>query len=74
MFPLDMLPAPLDSIVRFLPLAYLAYFPSAVFLGKITGWELAVGLIVQFAWLLFFIMTARLAFRYGVKRYSGYGG
>ena len=35
------------GLVGLLPLQYLAYFPSAVFLGKITGLELAKGLLVE---------------------------
>ena len=35
MFPLDMLPAPWNTIVQIIPLQYLAYFPSAVFLQKV---------------------------------------
>ncbi|MGE3780467.1 MAG: ABC transporter permease, partial [Pirellulaceae bacterium] len=37
MFPLDMLPEPWHTVVEYLPLQYLAYFPAAVFLGKVTG-------------------------------------
>ena len=74
MFPLDMLPEPWNQIVDLMPFRYLAYFPSAVFLGKVTGSELVEGLCMQAAWLLFFIVTARLMFRFGVKRYSGFGG
>src|SRR2546430_15352226 len=40
MFPLDLLPAPWDSILKSLPFSYLAYFPAAVFVGKIQGEEL----------------------------------
>jgi ABC-2 type transport system permease protein len=74
MFPIDMLPGVWGELVRVLPLQYLAYFPSAVFLGKVTGAELARGLLVQFGWVVFFIVTSRLAFYFGVRRYSGYGG
>jgi ABC-2 type transport system permease protein len=74
MFPLDMLPAWARLIVDVLPLKYLAYFPAAVFLGKISGWDLAAGLITQALWLLLFIVLARWAFRRGVRRYSGFGG
>ncbi|MEX0793917.1 MAG: ABC-2 family transporter protein [Pirellulaceae bacterium] len=77
MFPLDMLtalPGPWGVIVKSLPLMYLAYFPAAVFLGKIQGWELVIGLLVQLAWVVAFMVICRLAFHYGVKRYSGYGG
>ena len=37
MFPLDMLPGVLGTIVKLTPFQYLAYFPAAVFLGKIQG-------------------------------------
>lgn len=77
MFPLDMLNelgGPWETIVKSLPLMYLAYFPAAVFLQKITGWELFWGMAVQVAWVLFFIIASRLAFHYGVKQYSAYGG
>ena len=53
MFPLDMLPAPWSQIVSFLPFQYLAYFPSAVFLKKVVGAELALGLAVQLGWVVF---------------------
>ena len=74
MFPIDMLPGVWGDLVRLLPLQYLAYFPAAVFLGKVSGPDLTFGLSVQVGWVLFFIFTSRLAFHFGVKRYSGYGG
>jgi ABC-2 type transport system permease protein len=74
MFPLDMLPGVSGQLVRGLPLAYMAYFPAAVFLGKIRGLALASGLVVQLAWVLVFAAASRLAFHYGVRRYSAYGG
>ena len=74
MFPIDMLPGVWGHLVRLIPLHYLAYFPAAVFLGKIHGPELAWGLAVEFGWLVFFVFSARLAFRLGVRRYSGFGG
>jgi len=74
MFPLDMLPGPWRTMVDLLPLRYLAYFPAAVFLGKVTGWELVRGLCVEAAWILFFIGLSRFMFRRGVKQYSGFGG
>lgn len=77
MFPLDMLESlggPWYSIVRCLPFQYLAYFPAAVFLEQITGPELAKGLITQALWVCAFIVISRLMWRFGVKRYSGYGG
>lgn len=74
MFPLDMLPGDLKWLFQIIPLQYLAYFPAAVFLGKVQGADLAVGLAVQFAWVAFFIVASRVAFHRGVRRYSGFGG
>ena len=81
MFPLEVLkeiPEPWGSMVwgfvDFLPLKYLAYFPSAVFLGKVTEWDLVRGLAMQLAWVMFFILVCRTAYARGVKRYSGFGG
>ncbi len=74
MFPLDLLPHPYDQWIRLTPLHYLAYFPAAVFLGKINGAELAQELAVGLAWLLFFILLCRLLLKRGLNHYSGFGG
>jgi len=74
MFPIDMLPPFWRQVVGLIPLQYLAYFPAAVFLGKVTGPELIRGLWIQFGWVVLFMVAARLAFHFGVRRYSGYGG
>lgn len=74
MFPIDMLPSGWEQVVQAVPLQYLAYFPAAVFLSKITGPDLALGLAVELAWVVFFWATARAAMRFGVRRYSAFGG
>jgi len=74
MFPLDMLPAPWNLLVDVMPLKYLAYFPSAVFLGKVTGPDLVRELSICAAWVVFFIILSRVMYHRGVKRYSGFGG
>jgi ABC-2 type transport system permease protein len=74
MFPIDMLPGYWGTAVRAIPLQYLAYFPAAVFLGKIQGSALVWGLLVQLAWVVFFMLLCRAVFHLGVKRYSGFGG
>jgi ABC-2 type transport system permease protein len=78
MFPLEMmyetLPEPWSTIVWLVPLQYLAYFPSAVFLQKVTGPDLWQGLAIQAAWVLFFLIACRWTFARGVRRYSAFGG
>ncbi|MEX2138080.1 MAG: ABC-2 family transporter protein [Pirellulales bacterium] len=81
MFPIDMLDGvklvgevSWGDVVRLLPLHYLAYFPSAVFLGKVQGAELVTGLWIELAWIVFFIVVCRVAFHRGLRRYSAFGG
>lgn len=74
MFPLDILPEPWESIVGYLPLKYLAYFPAAVYLEKIPAASLAWEVGMEAAWCVFFIVLSRVMLRAGYRRYSGYGG
>ena len=78
MFPLslleEVLPGWAMALVYLQPLQYLAYFPAAVYLGKVQGADLAWGLTIQAAWVLFFVLASRWAMNAGFKRYSGFGG
>jgi ABC-2 type transport system permease protein len=64
----------IGPVLRALPFQYLAYFPAAVFLGKIQGQELVNGLLLQAAWAAVLVVLARLLFRRGLRQYSAYGG
>jgi len=74
MFPLDILPEPWQSIVQYMPLKYLAYFPAAVFLGKVTGAQLWFEMAVLVGWTTAFVVLSRFLYAAGLRRYSGYGG
>ncbi|TWT43245.1 hypothetical protein Pla111_21950 [Botrimarina hoheduenensis] len=78
MFPLEFLngslPKPLAAVLAYQPLQYLAYFPAAVYLGKLDDEAVLRGLALQAGWVLFFFMTCRWSMHAGMKRYSGYGG
>jgi ABC-2 type transport system permease protein len=77
MFPLELLPSEpfnIRGFVDFLPFKYLAYFPAAVFLGKISGTEMYWGLAIEIAWVIFFLVLSRFLWWRGVQRYSGFGG
>ncbi len=74
MFPLEILPEPWKTIVDFMPFKYLAYFPAAVFLGKVQGPDMVRGLMIQASWAVFFIFTCRWLMHRGFNRYSGFGG
>jgi ABC-2 type transport system permease protein len=74
MFPLTFLPDGIETFVNLLPFKYLAYFPAAIFLGKIPEEDLPMEMAIEAAWLVFFIIVCRVAYARGVNRYSGFGG
>jgi ABC-2 type transport system permease protein len=74
MFPLDLLPPFWAGLLRALPFQYLAYFPAVVFLGKVTGPELARSLLAEGLWALALILVTRWLYARGLRRYSAYGG
>ncbi|NCA10431.1 ABC transporter permease [bacterium] len=82
MFPLDMLAGvptgfagvSVADLVRWLPFEYTAYFPAAVWLGKIRGMELVRSLAIEAAWVVVMAAACRLAWWRGTRRYSAFGG
>jgi ABC-2 type transport system permease protein len=82
MFPIDMLAGipsgipgtSLADVVSWLPFQFTAYFPAAVWLGKIKGAELGRMLLVEAGWVVALAIGCRLAWRRGTRRYSAFGG
>jgi ABC-2 type transport system permease protein len=82
MFPIDMLAGiptgipgtSLADVVTWLPFQFTAYFPAAVWLGKVSGSELTRLLLVEAAWVVALAIACRLAWNRGTRRYSAFGG
>lgn len=82
MFPIDMLAGiptgipgtSLADVVAWLPFQFTAYFPAAVWLGKVEGAELARLLAVEAAWVAVMIVGCRVVWARGTRRYSAFGG
>jgi ABC-2 type transport system permease protein len=74
LFPLDLLPAPLQQVLFLTPFPYQLYFPVSVYMGQATGGELWRGLLAQACWVLLAYAAARAMWRRGVRRYSAFGG
>ncbi|MBM4009768.1 MAG: ABC transporter permease [Planctomycetes bacterium] len=82
MFPIDLLrTVPVGSggvsladVVHWLPFEYTAYFPSAVWLGKVRGPELLGSLAIEAAWVVAMAIACRIAWRRGTRRYAAFGG
>jgi ABC-2 type transport system permease protein len=73
-FPLDMLPAWLSEVVRWMPFTYELYFPVQVFMERIAGADLAAGLAIQTGWVFTAWLIATTLWRRGVRRYQAVGG
>jgi ABC-2 type transport system permease protein len=74
MFPLDLLGPFWANLLRALPFQYMAYFPAVVFLGRVQGWELVQGLLIEAVWAVVLIVAARLLYARGLRHYSAFGG
>jgi len=82
MFPIDMLAGvptglpgtSLADVVAWLPFQFTAFFPAAIWLGKVQGAELAQLLAIEVAWVVVMIVACRLAWARGTRRYSAFGG
>ncbi len=74
MFPIDLLPEPWPDVLKLLPFQYLAYFPAAIFLGKVPDGELVRGFLLGVVWAIALITLARWLYSRGLKRYSAFGG
>jgi ABC-2 type transport system permease protein len=74
MFPIDLLPPVWVTVLKALPTQYMAYFPAAVFLGKVRGADLVYGLLGEAAWAVGLALISRLLYRVGLRRYSAFGG
>lgn len=74
MLPLDWLPEPVATWIQWLPFKYLAFFPSAVILGRYSPGVLARELLIEAGWVVVLYLANRWALNRGLRRYSAYGG
>jgi viologen exporter family transport system permease protein len=74
LFPLDILPPALAHVLYFTPFPYQLYLPVGIYMGKITGAELARGFAMQIFWVAATYAIARLAWNRGIKKYAAVGG
>ena len=48
--------------------------PISIYMGKITGTDLWLGLAMQAGWVLLAFLFARFMWQRGIKKYSAFGG
>jgi ABC-2 type transport system permease protein len=74
LFPLDMLPLPLQHALAFTPFPSMLYAPIGIYMGKIAGNGVGLALLTQLFWVLAMYALARFMWRRGIKHYSAFGG
>jgi len=74
LFPLDIMPAWFQVIMKWLPFTYELYFPISVYLEKARGGLLWTGLLIQAGWFLVTLLIARIMWNRGVQHYQAVGG
>jgi ABC-2 type transport system permease protein len=74
LFPLDILPRGISTVLEFTPFPYQMFFPVSIYVGKVTGNGLYRGLLIQAAWVLLAWCAARFVWDRGIRKYSAVGG
>lgn len=72
--PAFLFPPLLFSLTSYLPFRYLTAFPIEIVSGSLSVQQIKLGLVVQFCWIGIFGLGALFFARYGLKKYSAYGG
>ncbi|OGM25143.1 hypothetical protein A2962_02465 [Candidatus Woesebacteria bacterium RIFCSPLOWO2_01_FULL_39_61] len=73
LFPLDILPVSVQSIINFTPFPYLLFFPLQIYLGKVGTLIMLRGIGVSFLWLGVLWLLMRSVWFKGLKSYQAYG-
>ena len=74
LFPLDLLPPVINHLLFFTPFPSMLYVPISIYMGRITGGQIWLGLLVQLLWLVLSYGLARFAWRRGIRKYAAFGG
>ena len=72
-FPLDILPAPLQFGLSLTPFPYFIYYPIAIFVGKISGFAIVMVLLKGLLWVGLMYLISQYIWKKGVRSYSAVG-
>ena len=74
LFPLDLLPLPVQHLLYLTPFPSMLYTPIGIYMGKIAGTGIGMSLVTQLLWLLLAYCLARFVWARGIKHYGAFGG
>ena len=72
-FPLDIFPDAIQSVLKALPFSYTNYFSISVLLGRIEGTQLLYGILMQWIWIAICVALGRIIWSAGMKRFAAVG-
>lgn len=73
LFPLDILPRPVFTILQALPFTYLLYFPLKVYLGQLSSGAILSGLFFSVLWTAVFIKAVSWTWQKGLRSFAAQG-
>lgn len=74
LIPLAFFPKVISTIFSYLPFSSMISTPTLIYLGKLSGFELIKGLLIQLVWLLIFIGVSRWMWNKLIKQLTILGG
>lgn len=73
LFPLDILPKTLFTMLQFTPFPYLLYFPLKIYLGSLTTMQILSGLAISFLWVVIMYFLVKIIWQKGLSLYEAVG-
>lgn len=73
LFPLDILPKAIFTVMQFLPFTYLLYFPIKIYLGQLPLSQVYSGLVISFIWIFLMYLLMQFVWKQGLKAYTAQG-
>ncbi len=73
LFPLDVLPQSIQKIVSWTPFPYLIFFPTQLYLGKLTEPQIITGTIAALFWIGILTFIVKITWIKGLKNYGAEG-
>lgn len=74
MFPIDIMPAGVQAVMKWLPFYYELFCPIAIFQERLHGAQLYEALAIQIGWLLLMLLAAHGMWKRGLGHYQAVGG
>ncbi len=71
--PLDLFPASVQAVAKFLPFRYMLSFPVEIMLGRLSVEEIHFGIALTAFWVGAMLMVFRWLWRRGLKQFSAFG-